>query len=96
MRLVRSGRGSKGRPWAARRVTSAVRVMNWSVVSLVGGGALKRRAAPYGGFSKNDGLSAIFTHNNNKLNRQKNYKKLYVYGSFFSESSPSSAERPSP
>ena len=29
------------------------------------------RAPPYGGFSKNDGFSAIFIHNNKKLTRQK-------------------------
>ena len=32
---------------------------------------------------ENDGFSAIFTHNNKKLNRQKSYKRLYVYRSFF-------------
>ena len=30
---------------------------------------------------ENDGFSVIFTHNDKKLNRQTNYKKLYVYGS---------------
>ena len=42
----------------------------------------KGRAPPHDLSLENDEFSAIFTHNDKKLNRQTNYKQLYVDGAF--------------